>query len=98
MNLFPEAPVLLVNEPMFISSGANSEIRYNFYYPRWAYEDYRQILSDLAVENNWHYLDLWNIVPAAEFTNSAIHMTPVGTAQLADRVAQALIELTGTNP
>jgi hypothetical protein len=88
-------PVLLVNEPMFIGSGANSDIRYNFFYPRWAYEDYRQLLSNLALEKSWHYLDLWDTVPASEFTNSAIHLTPKGTTQLAGGIAQAIIVLTG---
>jgi hypothetical protein len=95
MDMVPGVPVLLVNEPMFIGSGANSDIRYNFFYPRWAYEDYRQLLSNLALEKSWHYLDLWDTVPASEFTNSAIHLTPKGTTQLAGGIAQAIIVLTG---
>ncbi len=42
VNLAQPAPVLLINEPMFISQGQNSQVRYNFYYPRWAYDEYRQ--------------------------------------------------------
>ena len=38
--------MLLVNEPMLISNGANSEIRYNFFYPRWAYDEYRSMLAE----------------------------------------------------
>jgi hypothetical protein len=30
-----QVPVILVNEPMFVSQGKNSHIRYNFFYPRW---------------------------------------------------------------
>ncbi len=40
-----ELPVLLVNEPILISNGENSDIRYNFYYPRWAYDAYRSELA-----------------------------------------------------
>jgi hypothetical protein len=85
-------PVLLVNEPMFISDGLNHNIRYNFYYPRWAYDDYRQLLSAEAQQNGWQYLDLWDSISPAEFTNSAIHLTPAGSAQLAGMVGEAILE------
>ena len=90
MSIYKDIPVILVNEPMFISNGANSNIRYNFYYPRWAYDDYRQLLSTEAQLNGWHYLDLWNAVPAIEFTNSAIHLTPAGEGLLASQVEQEI--------
>ena len=31
-------PVVVINEPIFISDGANSDVRYNSFYPRWAYD------------------------------------------------------------
>jgi hypothetical protein len=77
-----DVPILLVNEPILVSNGANSDIRYNFFYPRWAYDQYRQLLADLSQQKGWHYLDLWDAVPQSEFTNSAIHMTPVGESIL----------------
>src|SRR5258706_11427920 len=83
-------PTLLINEPTLISSGLNSDIRYNFFYPRWAYDAYRQQLNDLAAAQNWHYLDLWNLVPASQFTNSAIHLTPSGEMLLANQIAEAI--------
>ncbi|HUE99829.1 MAG TPA: SGNH/GDSL hydrolase family protein [Anaerolineales bacterium] len=84
------ADTLLVNEPMLISDGLNSDIRYNFFYPRWAYDEYRQLLAEHAAARNWHYLDLWDLVPAAEFTNSAIHLTPAGETLLANEIAEAI--------
>jgi hypothetical protein len=81
---------VLINEPMLISSGLNSNIRYNFFYPRWAYDEYHQLLSERAAERHWHYLDLWNLIPAQEFTNSAIHLTPTGESLLARKVAEAI--------
>ena len=84
------ANMLLVNEPMLISEGLNSNIRYNFYYPRWAYNEYRQLLAEHASEHNWHYLDLWDLVPPMEFTNSAIHLTPAGQGLLAEKIAEAI--------
>jgi len=83
-------PTILVNEPMLISRGLNSDVRYNFFYPRWAYDAYRAQLTDLAAKQNWHYLDLWDLVPASEFTNSAIHLTPSGEALLTTKIAEAI--------
>jgi hypothetical protein len=85
-----DTPILLANEPVLISSGANSEVRYNFYYPRWAYDAYRAELAGQAQANGWQYVDAWNAVPESEFTNSAIHMTASGTALFVDQIVAAL--------
>lgn len=82
--------ILLVNEPILISEGTNSDIRYNFFYPRWAFDGYRTLLHEYAATNSWNYLDLWNIVPANEYTNSAIHLTPAGEQVLAGQIAAAI--------
>jgi hypothetical protein len=81
---------ILVNEPILVSNGLNSDIRYNFFYPRWAYDEYRILLSDFAAERGLPYLDLWNIAPIDEFTNSGVHLTPAGEAMLADKIAPAI--------
>lgn len=83
-------PTLLVNEPILISNGANSDIRYNFYYPRWAYDEYRRLLAEYAEQYGWNYLDLWDVVPMTEFTNSAIHLAPTGEKMLAEKIAAAI--------
>jgi hypothetical protein len=90
MQAAGDVPVLLVNEPILVSNGENSDIRYNFYYPRWAYDQYRQIMTDEASRNEWQYLDVWNLVPESEFTNSAIHRTPAGENLLAEAVIEAM--------
>ncbi len=79
-----------INEPMLVSNGKNSDIRYNFFYPRWAYDQYRTILADFMRQNGYAYADFWNLVPGAEFTNSAIHMTPTGERLLSAKVADLL--------
>lgn len=86
-------PVLLVNEPIFISQGKNSAIRYNYYYPRWAYDDYRSIMTAESQAQGWRYLDLWDYIPADEFTNSAVHLSPAGAAFLAERLLQAIQDM-----
>jgi hypothetical protein len=85
-------PVLLVNEPILVSSGKNSTLRYNFYYPRWAYDQWRQMMDQKAASQGWDYLDLWNLVPADQFTNSAIHVTPDGEALVTGRVEQIILQ------
>ncbi len=77
-------PVLIVNEPMFISDGANSDLRYNSFYPRWAYDQYRALLAARAQEAGWDYLDLWDAIPPEEFTDTPVHLTPAGSQMLAD--------------
>lgn len=81
-----DTPIMFVNEPMLISSGKNSDIRYNFFYPRWVYDQYRDMMTGLSQKNGWNYIDLWNVVPANEFTNSAIHLTPAGESILAQKI------------
>ena len=86
ISIAGDTPVILVNEPMLISAGENSDIRYNFFYPRWAYDQYRSMMS----ENNWDYVDLWDAISANEFTNSAIHLTPLGESQLAEKLTPVI--------
>jgi hypothetical protein len=85
------SPVLLVNEPILVSSGQNSSLWYNFFYPRWAYDAYRSWLSAQAASAGWHYLDAWDAVPEEEFTNSAIHLTPAGQTILAGRLEKEIL-------
>lgn len=92
-SLAAEAPLLVVNEPVFISNGRNSEIRYNFYYPRWAYDEYRRALAATAARGGWRYLDLWDFIERDEFTNTAVHLSPRGSAQLAQRLIQEILDL-----
>jgi hypothetical protein len=84
-------PVLVVNEPILISPGTNSQLRYNFYYPRWAFDQFRGLLQQRALASDWEYLDLWNLVPANDFTNTAIHLTPRGESMLAQSLAQSIL-------
>jgi len=92
MRMTGVVPIILVNEPMLISVGENSELRYNFLYPRWAYDQWREMMAARADENGWNYLDLWNIIPPDQFTNSAIHLTPAAESILAKQVEQKILQ------
>ncbi len=85
-----DVPIILVNEPILISDGINSDIRYNFFYPRWAYNEYRQILAEFTAARGVPYLDVWDLVPMDEFTNSGVHLTPFGESLLAEQVGEAI--------
>ena len=86
-------PILYVNEPIYISHGENSDIRYNFFYPTWAYDQYRLLLAETCQNEQWHCLDEWNLVSSNEFTNSAIHMSPLGTKMLATDLEKSILSL-----
>ncbi len=90
MAMAGDVPVLLINEPMFISSGRNSDLRYNAFYPRWAYDQYREMLGETAVAQNWLYLDLWHAIPPDQFTDTPVHLTPEGSRLFAQKIAEAL--------
>ena len=79
-------PVILINEPIFVSGGENSDLRYNAWYPRWAYDAYREQLAQTAAEQGWEYLDLSDAVPPEAFTDSPVHLTAEGVGVLAGRV------------
>ena len=98
IHLVEGIPVLIVNQPILIASGQNSDIRYNSYYPRWAYDEYRELLGSRASEGGWIYLDLWNMVPPEMFTDSAIHYSPEGVERVVDRLSQTILQLANHVP
>jgi hypothetical protein len=83
--------LIIINEPIMISTGEHSDIRYNFYYPRWAYDQYRSLIHHASQSYGWEYYDLWDIIPENEFTNSAIHLTPTGESILANAIKDILV-------
>ena len=60
LEMVGDVPLFIINEPMFISSGDNSDLRYNSFYPRWAYDQYREILGEKALSQNWIFMDMWD--------------------------------------
>jgi hypothetical protein len=89
-----DTPVLFINEPMFISNGENSDIRYNAFFPRWAYDDYRRLLEEQTAANSWQMLDLWDSIPGANcYTDSAVHLTEPCSAHLSEMVSPAILQM-----
>ena len=89
--LAKNVPVILINEPIQIVKNAqNSNIYYNYYYPRWVYDQYRQILGAAATQNNWNYLDWWDKFTSDYYTNTPLHLNPVGERQFAEMLAPSI--------
>ncbi len=90
-TLAGNTPIILVNEPILIEKNVpNSDVRYNYYYPRWVYDQYRQYLGEAAGQNGWNYLDLWNAFPPESFTNTPLHLNPEGEQKLAEMIAPSI--------
>ncbi|HEY59956.1 MAG TPA: hypothetical protein G4N92_04640 [Anaerolineae bacterium] len=77
-----QVPIIVINEPILVSEGKNSHIRYNYYYPVWAYDQYREMLSQRMDETGINYYDFWDLVPENQFTNTSIHLAPYGVSIL----------------
>jgi hypothetical protein len=84
-------PVVLVNEPIFIATGMHSDVRYNDLYPRWAYDQYREIVTAQAQASSLTYLDMWNIIPPEFFTDTPLHLNVEGERLLAKHINPTLL-------
>lgn len=96
VSLAKDTPILILNEPILISHGKNSKIRYNFYYPRQAYDAWRQELTERSKTADWQLLDLWDFLPPESFTNSAIHYNAESAGKISsvilDKISEGLIQ------
>jgi hypothetical protein len=90
-EILGDLPLLLVNEPIMISRGVNSDLRYNYFYPRWAYDQYRASLANMAGLHQIPYIDAWDWVDANQFTNSAIHMNAAAEQSFAERLSGQIL-------
>jgi hypothetical protein len=89
-------PLLFVNEPIYISSGRNSDLRYNVFYPRWAYDQFRPLAQDWMDERGYLYRDWWDRIAPDEFTDSPIHLTPAGSRQLSVWLGDEILALSSS--
>jgi hypothetical protein len=88
-----DVPILVVNEPIFVATGENSDVRYNENYPRWAFDQYRDLMLARSLSGGWAYLDLWNAVPGENFTNSSFHRDATGEEIVFQHLAPILLDL-----
>ena len=92
VSMAGQTPIWIINEAIFISQGKNSDLRYNAWYPRWAYNEYRQQLNALAASERWQYVDMWDSIAPADFTDSPVHLTPEGTSKVAELLIRKIFD------
>lgn len=97
-KLVGQTPMIIINEPIFVANGKNSDVSYNFWYPKWAYDHYRDLMSQMAQTDHWNYVDVWDSIAPEEFTDSPVHLTANGSHQLSRLVSKAITELSKTQP
>lgn len=85
--------MLLVNEPIYVATGMNSDIRYNDLYPRWAYDQYREILSTQTQTLSLPYRDMWNTIPPKYFIDTGLHLSSNGERLLAGQLNSTLLSI-----
>lgn len=93
MTQAQDVPLLMINGPMYRADGQNSDIRYNSYYPRWAYDEYREQLLNRAEQLNWTLWDAWDAIPNDQFTDTPFHYTPEATCQFATQIGTQIVSL-----
>jgi len=81
--------LLLINEPIFRAE--NNPQRYNSYYPRWAYDSYREALRDYAARNNIPYSDFWDVVKTDQFTDTEFHLNAAANCDYAGQYLAPLL-------
>jgi len=86
-------PLLIVNEPIYVGSGLNSEVNYNSFYERDLFDRFRAVMTDFTQQHNMTYLDLWNRLPPENFSNTSLHYNLEGNRRVAEEVMKALREI-----
>lgn len=88
-----EVPIILVNEPIFVAEGENHLVRYNGFYPRWVYDEYRRFLSDWTEKYDHELLDYWNALPPEDFADGYFHRRLSGEKHFASLLATEIGKL-----
>ncbi|HEX2993856.1 MAG TPA: hypothetical protein VHP14_03475 [Anaerolineales bacterium] len=88
-----DVPVILVNEPIFVADGENHLVRYNGFYPRWVYDEYREFLGRWAQEHNHLLLDYWDTIPPEDFSDAYFHRRASGEERFAELLAPEIERL-----
>ncbi|HMB24276.1 MAG TPA: hypothetical protein VKP08_15640 [Anaerolineales bacterium] len=93
-----DVPVLIVNEPIYLTSEDRSTVRYNSVYPRWAYDQYRKYMAEQSDAAGWNYLDLWDAIPPEYFSDASLHLSSAGERLLVEQIDPAVQSLCTAKP
>jgi len=86
-------PILFINEPIFLSQGKIQISGIISSTHAGLMTNIANCLIHLVRKIVGLCLDEWNLVSPGEFTNSAIHMSPRGSQQLASEIEDAILSL-----
>lgn len=92
-HLVGDVPLVVVNEPIFVANGVNHLIRYNEFYPRWVFDEYRQVMIEWMKQRNYTWLDFWDAIPPGEFADQYFHRRSSGEKRLAELLAPEIRKL-----
>ena len=85
-----QVPLLVVNEPIYVANGRNTDVNYNSFYERNLYDRFRAALTDFTQQHSMSYLDLWNFLPAEDFSNTSLHYNLDGNRLVAQHILTVL--------
>lgn len=88
-----DTPVIVINEPIFVADGANHLIRYNEFYPRWVFDDYRQFMREWMKQHDSKWLDYWDVLPPDDFVDQSFHRRSSGEKRFAELLAPDIKKL-----
>jgi hypothetical protein len=86
-------PLLVVNEPTYIAGGPNTDVNYNSFYERNLYDRFRVALTEFTRQHSMTYLDLWDFLPAEDFSNTSLHYNLDGNRLVAQKLLATLSTL-----
>ena len=89
-----DVPLVLINEPIFVADGENHLLRYNGFYPRWVYDEYRRFMRDWTGKNQYPWLDYWNTLSPVDFADQYFHRRVSGEQRFAEWLAPDIKKLT----
>lgn len=88
-----DGEMLVINEPMLILNGPNTDVRYNSEYPRWAYDQAMAMIEARARRLGMHYANLWDAVPADLFVDHELHYKPEGAVHVAGLIGNEILKI-----
>ena len=92
-NVAEDVPLVLVNEPIYVVDSKNQLARYNEFYPRWAYDEYRQFMFEWLEKQDSKWLDYWNAIAPENFSDQTFHRNPSGEKRFAELLAPEIKKL-----
>jgi hypothetical protein len=88
-----DVPVVLVNEPIYVVDNEAQLARYNEFYPRWAFDEYRQFMFEWTEKQDAQWLDYWNAIAPENFSDQTFHRNPAGEKRFAELLAPEIQKL-----